>query len=62
MINYEYRIVSGNPKPTTERQLNELTSTGWEVVSSHTNSEGFFVFFFGALTTVTTIVLRKPLA
>lgn len=62
MTRYEYRIISGNPKPATERQLNELTSTGWEVVSSHTNSDGFFMFFFGVLVTVTTFVLRRPLA
>jgi len=62
MTQYEYKILSGRPDEYTENKLNQLVSAGWEVVSSHTSSDGFLIICIGSLYTVTTFVLRKALA
>lgn len=39
MTQYEYKVLSGRPDKYIEKELNQLVSAGWEVVSSHTSSE-----------------------
>jgi hypothetical protein len=60
MTTYEYQILSEDSKSDTAKKLTELTAAGWEIVSSHPKTEGFFIFFLGFLSTVTTFVLRRP--
>jgi hypothetical protein len=71
MNKYEYKIFSGVAKMTkgggtidwsaTERAVNQLVASGWEVVSSNVSSYGLLVFGCGSQEVAVTFVLRKPL-
>jgi hypothetical protein len=62
MATYEYQIFSEDSKTDTAKKLTELTAAGWEIVSSHPKTDGFFIIFLGFLSTVTTFVLRRPIS
>jgi hypothetical protein len=62
MTSYEYKILSEDSKSDTATKLNELAADGWELVSSHPKSEGFFIIFMGFLSTTTTFVLRRSVS
>ena len=62
MTSYEYKVLSGDAKTDAVTVLNELAANGWELISSHPKSEGFFIIFLGFLSTSTTFILRKPVS
>jgi len=63
-MKYEYKVLSGNANADwspVEKAINQLTASGWEVVSSNANSFGHFSFGCGTLYVLVTFVLRRPL-
>ena len=73
MTRFEFKIVSGTQRPLNfvgnrvgwdafERQLNDLATDGWALVSVSTATGGSFVFGIGALVPMATALFRRPLA